>query len=60
LFAESDLLALPVVEGSAEGRVLGLVKRADISSTCLRHIHGAATPEDGVSDAVAPTKLREG
>jgi CIC family chloride channel protein len=56
LFAESDLLALPVVEGSTEGRVLGLVKRSDISSTYLRHVHGAATPEDGVSRAVAPTK----
>jgi CBS domain-containing protein len=56
LFAESDLLALPVVEGSIEGRVLGLVKRADISSTYLRHVHGAAPPQDGVSPAVASTK----
>jgi CIC family chloride channel protein len=56
LFAESDLLALPVVEGTAQGRVLGLVKRADISSTYLRHVHGAAAPQDGVSQAVASTR----
>jgi CIC family chloride channel protein len=41
LFAESDLLALPVVDGSPPGRVIGIVKRADISSTYLRYVHGA-------------------
>jgi CIC family chloride channel protein len=42
LFVESDLLALPVVDGSAANRVIGVVKRADISSTYLRYVHGAA------------------
>ncbi len=38
LFVESDLLALPVVR---DGRhVIGIVKRADVSSTYLRHVQG--------------------
>ncbi len=42
LFVESDLLALPVVEGPTR-HVLGVVKRADVSSTYLRFVHGART-----------------
>jgi CIC family chloride channel protein len=42
LFVESDLLALPVVDGLSERRVIGVVKRADISSTYLRLVHGTA------------------
>jgi CIC family chloride channel protein len=42
LFVESDLLALPVVDGPDGKRVVGIVKRADVSSTYLRHVHGAA------------------
>jgi CIC family chloride channel protein len=41
LFVESDLLALPVVDGSPQRRVIGIVKRADVSSTYLRYVHGA-------------------
>jgi CIC family chloride channel protein len=44
LFVESDLLALPVVDDSKERRVIAVVKRADISSTYLHHVHGAVTP----------------
>jgi CIC family chloride channel protein len=43
LFVESDLLALPVVDGQPPGRVIGIVKRSDVSSTYLRYVHGAAT-----------------
>jgi CIC family chloride channel protein len=47
LFVEQDVLALPVVAGTPQ-RVIGLVKRVDISSTYLRHVQGAmpgtATP----------------
>ena len=46
LFAESDLLALPVVDGSPEGRVIGIVKRSDISSEYLRHVHGIIVPRN--------------
>jgi chloride channel protein, CIC family len=42
-FAESDLLALPVVDAENK-HVLGIVKRADISSTYLRHIQGTQPP----------------
>jgi CBS domain-containing protein len=40
LFVESDRLALPIVDSSAEQRVIGIVRRADISSAYLRHVHG--------------------
>ncbi len=36
LFVENDLLALPVVDGTPEGRIVGIVKRADVSSAYLR------------------------
>jgi len=46
LFVESDLLALPVVDGAAPDgpRVVGVVKRSDISSTYLRYVQGVAAP----------------
>jgi CBS domain-containing protein len=40
LFVESNLLALPVVDTAPEGHVIGIVKRADISGTYLRYVHG--------------------
>lgn len=40
LFIENDLLALPVVEDLAHRRVLGVVRRFEIASAYLRHIHG--------------------
>jgi CBS-domain-containing membrane protein len=44
LFVESNLLALPVVDGQDGKRVLGVVKRADISGTYLRHLQGTQPP----------------
>jgi CBS domain-containing protein len=44
LFVESDLLALPVVDGLGSKRVLGIVKRSDISGTYLGHIQGTQPP----------------
>lgn len=43
LFAESNLLALPVVDDSPERRVIGIVQRSDVTSTYLQHVHGAST-----------------
>jgi CBS domain-containing protein len=43
LFAENDLMALPVVDGSADRRVVGLVHRTDVSAAYLRRVHGAAS-----------------
>jgi chloride channel protein, CIC family len=43
-FVESNLLALPVVEKVDGNRVLGIVKRADLSGTYLRQIHGTQPP----------------
>jgi CIC family chloride channel protein len=44
LFVDSDLLALPVVDGPDGKRVLGVVKRADISGTYLRYLQGTQPP----------------
>jgi CIC family chloride channel protein len=40
LFVENDLTALPVIDESTERKVLGLVRRSDISTAYLRHVHG--------------------
>jgi len=48
LFVDNDLMALPVVDDTDQ-KVVGIVKRFDISSTYLRHVHGAAGDHDGVS-----------
>jgi CIC family chloride channel protein len=42
LFAENDLLQLPVVDDSTQNKVLGVVSRAEISRTYLRHVQGTA------------------
>jgi len=46
LFVENDLTALPVVDTS-DGKVIGVVKRFDISSTYLHHVHGVTATRDG-------------
>jgi CBS domain-containing protein len=43
LFVENDLLALPVVDKSNEGKVIGIVRRNDVSSMYLRHVHGSSS-----------------
>jgi CIC family chloride channel protein len=47
LFVENDVQALPVVDGTATRHVLGLVKRSDVASTYLRHVHGIASSQEG-------------
>ena len=39
LFVENDLPALPVVDKYADGRIIGIVKRSDVATTYLRHVH---------------------
>ena len=43
LFVENDLLALPVVQDLATPRVIAVVRRFDIASAYLRHVHGPRT-----------------
>jgi CIC family chloride channel protein len=47
LFVESDRLTLPIVDGTPEKRVIGIVKRSDVSSMYLRHVHGIRRQTDG-------------
>jgi len=42
LFIENDLLALPVVNDLEQRKVIGIVRRFEIASAYLRHIHGPA------------------
>jgi CIC family chloride channel protein len=46
IFVEDDVLSLPVVDESADQCVIGIVKRADISSMYLRYVHGEPTRLD--------------
>ncbi len=46
LLVENNLLELPVVDESGQQRVIGIVKRADVSSTYLRHVHGMRNRKD--------------
>jgi CIC family chloride channel protein len=39
LFVENDLPALPVVDGTDDGRIVGIVKRSDVATNYLRHVH---------------------
>ncbi len=52
LFVESDLLALPVIEDPGSQRVLGIVKRADLSGSYLRHLQGTQSPT--VTEPIKP------
>jgi CIC family chloride channel protein len=58
LFVESDLLALPVVDGSSEPRVIGIVKRSDVSSTYLRYVHGVTAASAGTSTRLPGEETR--
>jgi len=52
LFAENDLLVLPVVDHSPKNRVLGLVRRSDLAKAYLTKLQGdpgAAAPARGKS-----------
>ena len=49
LLVENNLLELPVVDDTPQRRVIGIVKRADVSSTYLRHVHGMRQPTDGAA-----------
>jgi CIC family chloride channel protein len=50
LFVESDRLTLPIVDGTPDKRVIGIVKRSDVSSTYLRYVHGIRQHADGEVD----------
>jgi len=51
LFVESNLLELPVVDGFPSQQVIGIVRRSDVSSTYLRHVHGAPVASGGNGSA---------
>jgi CIC family chloride channel protein len=53
LFVESDRLALPVVSDDGDRRVIGVVKRSDISSTYLRYVQGVTSGNNQDDSIVA-------
>jgi CBS-domain-containing membrane protein len=40
LFVENDLLALPIVDNLEQRQIIGMVRRYEVASTYLQHIHG--------------------
>lgn len=46
LFVENDLLALPVVNDLDRRQVVGMVRRFEIASAYLRHVHGPSLPSN--------------
>jgi CIC family chloride channel protein len=44
LFVENDLPALPVVRDRQQRELVGMVRRHEIASAYLRHVHGTAAP----------------
>ncbi len=44
LFIENDLLSLPVVDDLRQRNVLGMIRRQEIGSAYVRHVHGPLTP----------------
>ena len=42
IFVENDVMALPIVADLQQGQVIGMIRRQEIASAYLRHVHGAA------------------
>ena len=47
LFIENDLMALPVVDDLKTRKVVGMLRRFEIASAYLRHVHAPAAPAAG-------------
>ena len=43
LFVENDVLALPIVADLDQREVIGMIRRQEIASAALRHVHGTAS-----------------
>jgi hypothetical protein len=41
------------VDGTPDGIVIGIVKRADVATKYLRHVHGNAAPTEEGEDMVS-------
>ncbi len=56
LFVENDLLALPVVDDLVHRQVVAMVRRYEIASVYLEHVHGRkmSAPGDSVRPPIPP------
>lgn len=54
IFVETDLMALPVVDASPNGRVIGVARRSDVAGTYLRYVHGLTLPAGSGAGPHAP------
>jgi len=52
-FIRYDLMALPVVAGPGDRRVVGLARRQDVAGAYLRHVHGRAAAGAGEPSSTA-------
>jgi len=49
LFVENDLLALPIVNDLKERRIIGMVRRFDIATAYLHHVHGPKRSAEAIA-----------
>jgi CIC family chloride channel protein len=59
LFVENDLLALPIVDDLEQCHVLGMVRRYEIASTYLRHLHGPNAISNNTTEQLNISSLKE-
>jgi CIC family chloride channel protein len=45
LFVENDVMALPIVSDLQQRQVLGMIRRQEIASAYLRHVHGTSSEQ---------------
>jgi predicted transcriptional regulator len=45
LFVENDVMALPIVADLQRREVVGMIRRQEIASAYLRHVHGTGAQE---------------
>jgi CIC family chloride channel protein len=51
LFVENDVMALPIVDDLQERQVVGMIRRQEIASAYLRHVHGTTAGQPVADEA---------
>ena len=57
LFIENDVMALPIVADLEQRKVLGMIRRQEIASAYLRHVHGTGAQ---TADRIIESRNMEG
>ena len=54
---ENDLLALPIVDNLEQRHIVGMVRRYEVASTYLRHIHGPNAVSENIAQRFNTTLI---